>query len=267
MMPWGMLEKSRGVYDFSRLDTALARAKAKGKYLMLYFQDRTFHSGCGSSFVPSYVAREVKANNNKVCYAKIWQTATMNDEIRVLQKVAQRYKGDPYFLGILVEETAMRPKSFESNWNLRYALYDQLKRAAAAVQSVAPNLLYVQQLNWPASNAAFYDIADALQRIGGGGSISWPNTIVSKQYSYSWYQVARDRRDRLVVMPRVEHEAFPETLEEHDRIYNMLVNDIRAHKVIWDTNAPQNGYNYLTEIVIPTVNKYKGAVRNTTCPY
>ena len=32
MMPWGMLEKSKGVYDFSRLDAALAQVRAKNKY-------------------------------------------------------------------------------------------------------------------------------------------------------------------------------------------------------------------------------------------
>ena len=73
-MNWGMIEKSKGVYDFSRLDAALAQVKAQGKYLLLQFQERTFHSGCSSSFVPSYVAKEKSAANSNGCYSKVWES-------------------------------------------------------------------------------------------------------------------------------------------------------------------------------------------------
>jgi hypothetical protein len=271
-MPWGMLEKSKGVYDFSRLDAALAKAKAKGKYLVLYFFDRTYWTGCGSNFVPSYVAKEGSATNSKVCYAKIWETATMDHEIRVLQQVARRYQGDPYFLGILQAETSINPPTLVNNHSLHITLYGQLKRAAAAVHSAAPALLFGQEINWPAYGniSHFYGIADAFQAMGGGGALSWPNSAPSKQYSWPWYQVARDRRSKLVIMPRAETGYFPGTpgsQAEADQIYNMLVNDIGAHMVVWDRWAPIGGANYLTNVVIPTVNKYKGAVKNTTCPF
>jgi hypothetical protein len=106
--------------------------------------------------------------------------------------------------------------------------------------------------------------------MGGGGALSWPDTTPPKQYSWPWYQVARDRKSKLVIMPRAETGSFPATQgsqAEADQIYNMLVNDIGVHMVVWDRWAPIGGANYLTNIVIPTVNKYKGAVKNTTCPF
>ena len=72
-MPWGMLEKSGGVYDFGRLDAALAQVKEKGMYLFLKFEDRTFWTGCNSNFVPSYVAKDGSATDTKYCIAKVWE--------------------------------------------------------------------------------------------------------------------------------------------------------------------------------------------------
>ena len=116
MMPWGMLEKSKGVYDFSRLDAALAQVRAKNKYLVLRFMDRTFWTGCSSNFVPSYVPREKSANTYEpnTCYSKIWETTTADNMIRVLQQVASRYKNDPNFLGITMEETSISPNVLRS---------------------------------------------------------------------------------------------------------------------------------------------------------
>jgi hypothetical protein len=266
---WGMIEKSWGVYDFSRIDNALAQAKAKGKYLMIRFMDRTFHTGCGSGFVPSYVAKEQSTSSSRICFAKIWETATMDSEIRVLQAVAKRYQGNPNFLGFMTEETAIGAPTFASKPSTYNTLYSQLKRAAAAVHSAAPALLFVQEINWPVYNdiKAFYGIADAHQAMGGGGGIGWPNSVPSKQYTWSWYQVGRDRRSRLVVMPRAETGGgLVGTRAEAEKVYNMLVNDIQVHAIVWDTWAAEDA-NYFSNAVIPTVNKYNGAVKNTACPY
>jgi hypothetical protein len=168
---WGMVEKTWGVYDFSRLVNALAQAKAKGKYLMVRFVDRTFWSGCGASFVPSYVPKEPATNSTKVCYSKIWETATMDSEIRVLQAIAKRYQGDPYFfMGVMLEETSIGSATFLRSPGTSYTLYNHLKRAAAAFHSAAPALLIIQHKNWPVYNdtSAFYSIADAHRALGEG---------------------------------------------------------------------------------------------------
>jgi hypothetical protein len=271
MMPWGMLEKSKGVYDFSRLDAAIAQVKAKGKFLMLKFQERTFWTGCSSNFVPSYVPREKSANSYEpnTCYAKIWETTTADNMIRVLQVVASRYKNEPAFLGITMEETSILPVSFAANRDLAYTLYEQLKRTARSVHAVAPALLFNQQLNWPRSGvlSSFNKFADNLVAMGGGGTVGWPDTSVANQYSWNWYQIGRDYRYKLLVMPDVQTTYISPTLAAHDAAYKMLNNDIQAHAMVWSTWQSSLGDSYFTSIVIPTVNKYSGAVKNTVCPF
>ena len=269
MMTWGMLEKSRGVYDFTRLDAAVAQAKAKGKYLILKFEERTFWTGCNSTFLPSYVLREKHATSSSTCYAKIWETATANDMIRVLQQVAKRYQYNTTFLGISLDETSILPVSFNANRDLAYTLYEQLKRTAKAVHSVAPALLFDQQLNWPRSGliSSFNRIADNAVAMGGGGAIGWPDTSVANQYVWNWYQVGRNYRYKLVVMPHVQTYYVGTTLAEHDKIYNMLNNDIQAHMMVWAIWHKNLGDAYFTNVVIPTVNKYGGAVKNKVCPF
>ena len=60
---------------------------------------------------------------------------------RVLQQVALRYKNNPNFLGSLGRDP-IKPTSFVTNPNLALAQYDQLKRVARAVKSVAPALAH-----------------------------------------------------------------------------------------------------------------------------
>jgi hypothetical protein len=269
-MDWATIEKSKGVYDFSGLDAALDVVGAKGMVLMLQFMERTFKTGCAGNFVPSYVPRERSAWKASVCHAKIWETATADDMIRVLKAIALRYKNDSRFLGISLEETAMKPRSFVSRPDLRLVQYDQLKRVARAVKSVAPPLLMHQHLNWPYNGTIshFYRIADNhVALAGGGGSVGWPDTVVANQYSWEWYNIGRDYRSRLVVMPHAQATFLGTSLAEHDKIYKMLNDDIKAHMIVWSTWHSVMGGDYFTKVVIPTVNKYNGTVSNRTCPF
>jgi hypothetical protein len=268
-MDWATIEKSKGVYDFSGLDAALDVVGAKGMVLMLQFMERTFKTGCAGNFVPSYVPRERSAWKASVCHAKIWETATADDLSRVLKAIALRYKNDSRFLGISLDETSMRPASFVSRPDLQLVEYDQLKRVARSVKSVAPQLLMHQHLNWPYMNniSHFNRFADSYVALGGGGSIGWPDTTLANQYKWGWYQVARDYRQKLVIMPHVQTNQIGTTLAEHDKIYTMLNDDIKAHMIVWDNWHREMGVSYFTQVVIPTVNKYNGKVSNTTCPF
>lgn len=269
---WAMLEPSKGVYDFSRTDAALAKVKATGKYLVLKVMDRTFWTGCNSTFLPAYVAKESDGGSS-YCVAKIWEPATMDDMIRVLQQVQMRYKTDPHFLGLSLEETSMAPLSFKANWNLGYEQYKQLKRMHNAVHSVAPQLIINQYLNHPVFTniQEFYAIGDNLIALGEGGGIGWPDTTPAQQYDMakagSWYQVARDRRTKLLIMAGTEGGGNPDSsYATTEKVYNMLVDDIKAHAIVWDTWAPGPG-DYFTTVVVPLLNKYAGQVGSTVCPW
>ena len=270
-MPWGMLEKSAGVYDFSRLDAALAQVKAKGKYLLLKFEDRTFWTGCNSNFVPSYVAKDGSATDANYCIAQVWDKGTVDHMIRVLQQIVIRYKDDPTFLGIDLEETSIAAKTVQANKSLYYTYYDQLKRIHTSVHSVAPTMIINQEVNWPVNDDinAFYAIADNLAKMGGGGAMGWPDTVpsVANSSKWSWYQIGRDYNRKMLILPYAQAANIDSSIATADKIYNMLNNDIQAQMIVWAQWHKDLGDAYFTDVVIPTVNKYKGAVKNATCPF
>jgi hypothetical protein len=266
---WGSIEKSKGVFDFGPLDAALAQARAKGKLLMVEMKDRTYSSGCSSSFVPSYVARDRGADSASACFAKTWESATATEMIRVLKQIATRYKNDPAFMGIAIPETSILPASFAANRDLVLNLYEQVKRMAREVKSVAPAMIIHQKLNWPRQGnlTHFTQIADTHVGLGGGGSVGWPDTSVPNQYNWNWYNIGRNYRSKLAVMPQVQTAHISTSLAEHDKIYRMLNDDIRAQMIVWSSWHKAMSDSYFSKVIIPTVNKYNGAVSNRTCPF
>ena len=267
-MTWALIEKSPGVYDFGRLDEALALVKAKKMHLLLFFRDRTFHTGCDSEFVPSYVDREGSYSSPKACYARIWDETTMDHMIRVLKQIALRYKDDPNFLGISLAETSVGALSMKGHPEVRLALYTQLKRVYPAVHSVAPNLIVHQMMNWPGpSMDPLYDLTNELAGMGGGGAMGWPDTVLAHANDWGWYKVGRDYNSKVAVIPHVQTRFIDPSLSTTDQIYDFLVDDINAHMIVWAAWHKDMGSAYLTDVVIPTVNKHNGAVNNTICPW
>ena len=195
----------------------------------------------------------------------------MDHMIRVLQQIALRYKDNPNFLGIDLEETSIAAKTVQWNKKLYYTYYDELKRIHTAVHSVAPNLIIHQELNWPVYGDIdeFYAIADNLAKMGGGGAIGWPDTVPSHQYDpkWGWYQIGRDHNRKMLILPYAQAANIDSSVATAEKIYNMLNNDIQSHMIVWAHWHKDLGDRYFTDVVIPTVNKYKGVLKNNTCPF
>jgi hypothetical protein len=214
------------------------------------------------------VGKDGSYQSPNICYARIWEQPTMDQMIRVLKEIAVRYKDDPHFLGITFPETSVGALSMKGQPEVRLALYEQLKRAYPAVHSVAPNLIIHQMINWAAGGiGSLRAIADTLVALGGGGAIGWPDTVLSYANDWNWYKIGREYNKRLLIIPHVQTLAISSSLEATDQIYSFLVDDINAHMIVWATWHKDIGNAYLTEVVIPTVNKHGGAVKNTTCPW
>jgi hypothetical protein len=280
VVPWGLIETSQGVYDFSRLDQALAITKAKGKYLVLKWLDRTFWTTCNSNFVPSYVKRTATTytgtgfNTTKWCSANIWETETMNHEIRVLKAIANRYKNDPYFLGInAMEEPNIDVPQLKTT-SAVLQLYKQARRRNAEVHAVAPNLMTIQGFNWPANRDVrnFDGLVQGLHDLKGGGVVSWPDTRPEKATSWSWYQIARDNKDKLFIFPEFQVTYFYDVgdIATWEKVYNFATQDIGAHAVLWGAtnriNGKWEGIKYFTSVVVPLMNKYP-KVTTKGCPW
>ena len=278
-MPWGMIEKTQGVYDFSRIDQALALSKSHGKFFVLKWMDRTFWTGCQSAFIPNYVKRSPpKPDKNgfvdpKWCSANIWETETMDHEIRVLKAIAARYKDDPSFVGINVNDESNITAPGQTTPAQIIQLYEQLRRKNAAIHAVAPKMLLAQGFNWPANGDIrnFDGLVKGLLDMNGGGAVSWPDTIPAKSY-WSWYQIARDNKQRLFIFPEFQVSAFYDdaTLKTWEGVYKFATQDLGAHGVVWGaTNRIEGkweGIRFFKEVVVPIMNKYP-TVTTKGCPW
>jgi hypothetical protein len=285
VVSWGMVEKSQGVYDFSRIDAALAQVKAQNKYFVLKWKDRVFNGeGCSSPFLPAYVARAAppKAEVDKGgfakatwCAAKIWEKETMDHEIRVLKAIAARYKNEPNFIGFIPSEES----TISAEGNNPTALYAQLARRNAALHAAAPNLLISQNLNWPAggNNSSLAGIVKGLLDMNGGGGIGMPDTVPSKATSWSWYQLSRDNKDKLLIFPEFQGTYFYDqnqtvaaSLATWEAVYKFAVNDLGAHAVVWASQVPiggkWEGIKFFTDVAIPLMAKYP-KVTAKGCPW
>ena len=270
---WGMIERSPDIYDWSRLDSVLALAEKHNKYIRIRVQDRTFWTGCNSKFLPAYIENEANYSDPKICYAKIWEKETMDKYISLLVALVTRYKNNPYFMGIVVEETVLDSISLRKNPELNLDLYTQLKRLAISINLAAPNIMFTQYINWPLHNEInhFNLIADNLVAMGGGGSIGWPDSVVVNANKWQWYQVARNYNTKLVIAPSVEltpeRTMVSDSIADHENIYQMLTNDIKSHIIVWSTWKSPFNDSYFTNVVIPVVNKHNGEGLNTQCPF
>jgi hypothetical protein len=191
----------------------------------------------------------------------------MDHMIRVLQQIALRYKADPTFLGISLPETSIGALSLKADPKLRLAYFAQMKRLYQAVHSVAPNLIVTQLMNSPAYIDQLYDLSNTLVAMGGGGAMGWPDTIPAQANKIAWYQIGRDYNRKAAVIPYVQTQSIPSSIAAAEQIYTFLVDDIKAHMIVWRDWHREIGDAYLTKVVIPTVNKNGGAVKNTLCPW
>ena len=271
---WGNIETSPGVYNWSELDQVLNEVKAAGKYLRVRIEDRTFFTGCNSNFIPSYVARDPNPVDPNMCYARIWEQNTMDSYIAVVTAMVNRYASDPTFVGVADEETALDAVTLNTTPSLyATALYPQLTRLASAVHVAAPDILFTQDFNWPYLGNISYFTTMANQMVAqGGGGIGWPDSLVADEYTYNWYSLARQYYAKLLIAPEVQSGAGTATtvnaaLADNEAVYQMLVGDMHANIIVWDTWNVGLGSNYFPQVVIPIVNNHAGMVTNTACPY
>jgi hypothetical protein len=273
-MNWGMLEKSPGVYDFSRLDAAVAKAKSQNKKLWLVFNNRTFHVGCNStpSFLPSYVSKEAGRPDRQpnFCIAKIWERPTMDHMIRVLKAIALRYKDNTSFAGIELQETSFPVASVMGHPDVTLQIYENLRRAHAAIRSVTPNIMIKQMVNWPMNGDINYFknyFANPLVALGGG-AIGWPDSIPSNwgDPRWPWYPMGRDYNKKLAIIPAAQTAFIEGTPAATEEVYRFLRDIIGAHMIIWSTYHSSVG-SYFPNSVVPTVNKFGGKLANTACPW
>jgi hypothetical protein len=296
---WANLESTKGTYDFSHIDQALAIAKAAGKSLRVKIMDRTFWLGCNKpntpQFVPSYVNQVPPPGGGGTCYADIWNPATVDGLIALHIAVAKRYDADPAFAGLNSEETAIETSSAQ----ITKDAYAQRVRLAQELFAAVPDALFISELNWPSPNndiQIFNSMVDKTlvmspNGVANGMGISWPDSWINPS-SYTpmdlggilnkiqctesasesgkkpcvWYDLGRNYNHKVIVAPNIEGGTLLGTAAEGEAHYQMLDMDIGAHMITWETWSAPNA-KYFRDVAVPTVHAHAGKLHNSACPF
>jgi hypothetical protein len=139
---WVNLERQKGVYDFSRIESDLRYLSSMPtpKRLILQILDRKFDTNDPRGIVPEYLLTDPEYNGGvartKNGYtARLWNKNVMDRLIALNKALAKRFDEEPYFEGITSAETT--PGFGSQSWPEDYsraALAAQLKRMMAAAR-------------------------------------------------------------------------------------------------------------------------------------
>ena len=190
---WYELEKSKGVYDFSKIDALLKKMKAQAvpKRLIVRVMERRFGTSTKTGIVPSYLLSDsiykggvaYQQPNNSVV-ARLWEPAVMDRLIALYRALGTRYNSDPYVEGFATEETAIGfasnqiPSGFSTS-----ALLKQFLRFASSARTTMPQTNLFMFTNFLGSDANMGSLIQALYQNdqGVGGPSTIPNRYTQGQ--------------------------------------------------------------------------------------
>lgn len=176
---WRSIEKSRGNYDFSYIDSALAVVDRYGKKLILRIYDRAFWNDCQGldNPVPDWIPTSNLKHANG-CAARLWEDWVADEYIKMMQTIADAYDSDPRLAAIFTPESALDVDGLSStDQTNKLANYSRMVRAlgdAFKQTIVAPHL------NWPQDyvDEIVAEIEDSLAEMGVG--LSTPDAVPAK---------------------------------------------------------------------------------------
>lgn len=147
---WRKIETSEGVYDWSFLDSVVARAASHGKYVIVRLQDRAFGTTDPAQAVPSYLSSYrltwSRTTPSPAAGAALWRSQAMDHNIRVLKAIAKRYGDNPYFLGLSGAESVYGP-NIGGDFSGQGVVNQEIRRMHE-IRAYAPQLLWSWGTSW-----------------------------------------------------------------------------------------------------------------------
>lgn len=152
---WRQLEPRKDAYNFRRIDRHLNLAAAEGKRFFLLLTTRNFRTGV---VAPDYLRAPLfdggvyQYKSSKDTLGEnitLWDDNVRNRLALLIKALARRYDGNPYFEGIILNETAFgQPVSEVSDEN-RAAYYSNLLQIDGVARAAFTRTVVIQFINFP----------------------------------------------------------------------------------------------------------------------
>ena len=249
---WSELERSKGVYDFSKIDAYLKKLKSlpAPKRLVVMVMDRKFNSGSKAGIVPNYLMSEpiykggvtLQKANGAGYVARLWETPVMDRLIALYRALGTRYDSDPYVEGFATAETVLSLGT-QSQWPAGYSteiLLKQYLRFAAAARQTMPRTNLFVGTNFLGSDFQMGTLMQALYdaQLGAGGPGVMPNKITQAQRVWTG-QTGADYRGGLAIGNSIEALALGGNKGSHTpkEISDYAYKTLHVNHLFWVRNT------------------------------
>lgn len=195
---WGSFEgDTPGSYKYTSLDAILSRCQLRGKRMMLLVSPG-WAGNIGSNYdiFPKYIVDDygivISTQVAKPTRsAKIWQAATMDRYIALIQALGARYNSHAYMEMISFPETAIGGITTDGFSN--QALLTQIQRLIAATRTAWPNTGLRVSANDLAPDPLMVSLFETAKTYACalGGPDVWPATITQADRIYAGYNASR----------------------------------------------------------------------------
>jgi hypothetical protein len=241
---WHELERSKGSYNFSKIDALLKTLKAQPtpKRLVVRIMDRKF-GGSSSGIVPDYLRTSTYNGGlvkTRVGYAaRLWESNVMDRLIALYKAMGSRYDDDSYFEGITSEETTLGLGNTPSGYSHAKlaAQYERLVRQAGPAMPRTNLFLYT---NYIGSTSLMEDIFQTIHSTptGAGSSNIIPDSMSLGQKVWTG-GTGTDYRGRLALGASVETAEIGGSKGDYTprQIANYAYDKLRVNYVFWVRNT------------------------------
>ncbi len=199
---WKSIETAEGVYDFSKIESDLAVVSEAQKYLVVFFEDKSFKNGV--RYTPQYLWDEYTVpsgksmNGEEGFVAKRWDSFVVDKISDLMEAMAQRFDAEPWFEGVAFQETAIGLNDYNSNlYNYtpeayRDALIDMLINTKTSFKSSQ----VFWYMNFLAGHQGYIrSVANAIapHKVLMGGPDILPDSYSLNNLVYSFYPEFKDK--------------------------------------------------------------------------
>ena len=274
---WRAIETSKGVYDFSEIDSYLKTIKAlpTRKQFIIRIENRVFGRQTGEN-VPDYLTSDPaflggNAPMANGLVARIWDAAVMDRLIALYRALAARYDSDPNVEGISTSETSIEfnsahppPATFSQG-----ALLGQLERLVNAARAAWPHSAVFVESNYLGNDSQMQELISAsvaAQAVVGGPDVV-PGWLIPSEQVVQGAIGGKDYRGTVAIKSEFQTpELGAKWSFAPAQLYAVAYTVNHANYMFWDRN---DYYGTAAEQwatgILPFIRSVKGATY-AVCP-
>ncbi|WP_157270025.1 glycoside hydrolase [Azohydromonas aeria] len=284
---WRMLETAPGVYDFSRIDADLARAKAANRQLFITLSTKTFTAG--DRALPDYlhtatyqggvfriaidgkdtVGTEATTGEN----IALWVPGVRDRLIALTRALGRRYNADNNFEGVAFNETALGNAVVPLTDTQKTTFFTNLAQVGAATRQAFPNTVVMQFFNFPRP----YMPSLVSSLVSKGVALGGPDTFLNDgPLEISAYPFYESHAGKVPMGPSVQGENYVTTYQGGPYappavtdLYAFGRGRLKANYMFWSKTltAPLVPYNNVLNMFrSPSFPQDKAGGLGTACP-